>query len=207
MRSRREGVYRIPFNRPGIVGTELRYIAEAMERGHLSGDGGFTRKCHDVLDQYTWVDLGSSYLPAEILAAFLYAQLEAREEIQNKRRRIWEFYYAHLEGLAERHGFRLPIVPEGCEQPYHMFYVLLPSTEQRQLVISGLRARGIMAVFHYLPLHLSEMGARSGAKAGDCPVTEDVSPRLLRLPFFNELTEADQGSVVAAIAECLETRD
>ena len=94
---------------------------------------------------------------------------------------------------------RLPIVPECCEQSYHMFYLLLPDLETRQALITHLKADGIQAVFHYLPLHLSEMGVHFGGKPGDCPVTEDVSDRLLRLPFYNTLTEADQEQVIAAL--------
>ncbi len=130
------------------------------------------------------------------------AQLEAREQIQARRRRVWEYYYEHLRDWAEDQGVRLPVVPAHCEQPYHMFYLILLSLERRQALIAHLKARGILSVFHYLPLHLSEMGQRLGGKAGDCPVTEDVSDRLLRLPFYNELTEADQTRVVAAIREC-----
>jgi len=153
------------------------------------------------VDKYTWVDVGSSYLPSELLAAFLYAQLEAREQIQCKRRRIWEYYREHLQAWAEHHGVRLPLVPETCEQPYHMFYLLLPSLEWRQGLIAHLAARQILSVFHYLPLHLSPMGKKFGGKPGDCPVTETVSDRLLRLPFYNDLAEADQARVVEAITE------
>ncbi len=153
------------------------------------------------VDKYTWVDVGSSYLPSDILAAFLYAQLEAREQIQAKRQRIWEYYYKHLEEWAKDHDVRLPIVPAHCEQPYHMFYLLLPSPEQRHGLIAHLKARGILSVFHYLPLHLSDMGRRYGGRSGDCPVTEDVSDRLLRLPFYNDLTDSDQAQVVDAIKQ------
>jgi dTDP-4-amino-4,6-dideoxygalactose transaminase len=136
-----------------------------------------------------------------LLAAFLYAQLEARQEIQAKRQRVWEYYYEHLQSWAEAYGVRLPVVPAYCEQAYHMFYLLLPSLETRQALIEHLKARGILSVFHYLPLHLSDMGRRFGGKPGDCPVTEDVSDRLLRLPFYNDLAEADQACVVEAIKE------
>jgi dTDP-4-amino-4,6-dideoxygalactose transaminase len=151
------------------------------------------------VDKYTWVDLGSSYLPSDILAAYLYAQLEARNQIQARRRRIWEYYDRHLADWAQDLGVRLPVVPIHCEQPYHMFYLLMPSLERRQALIRHLRAKGILAVFHYLPLHLSEMGRQLGGKEGDCPVTEEVSERLLRLPFYNDLTEEDQARVVATI--------
>ncbi len=153
------------------------------------------------VDKYTWVGLGSSYLPSDILAAFLYAQLEQREDIQARRKRIWNYYYQALSGWAEEHHIRLPFVPTHCEQPYHMFYMLLPNLEQRQAMITHLKSKGINSVFHYLPLHLSEMGRKFGGKPGDCPVTEKVSDQLLRLPFYNELTEKDQALVVQAIKE------
>ncbi len=151
------------------------------------------------VDKYTWVDVGSSYLPSDILAAYLYAQFEAREEIQNKRRYLWEYYYNSLSEWAAEHEVRLPTVPSYCDQPYHMFYLIMPSLAERQELIAYLKRRGILAVFHYLPLHLSEMGRRSHAQPADCPVTEDLSDRLLRLPFYNSLTQEDQQRVVAAI--------
>jgi dTDP-4-amino-4,6-dideoxygalactose transaminase len=151
------------------------------------------------VDKYTWVNLGSSYLPSDILAAFLYAQLEARAEIQTRRRRIWEYYYQNLQGWAHSHNVRLPIVPAQCQQPYHLFYLLLPSLAQRQAFINHLKKHHIWSVFHYLPLHISEMGRQFGGKEGDCPVTEVVGDCLVRLPFYNELTEADQARVVEAI--------
>lgn len=151
------------------------------------------------VDKYTWVDLGSSYLPSDLLAAFLYAQLEARVEIQTNRRRIWHSYNNHLSEWALENGVQLPIIPPHCEQPYHMFYLLLPSLELRQELIDWLKLQGILSVFHYVPLHLSDMGHRFGGKQGDCPVTEDVSDRLLRLPFHNSLTEGEQDRVITAI--------
>ncbi|UCH58626.1 MAG: dTDP-4-amino-4,6-dideoxygalactose transaminase [Anaerolineales bacterium] len=153
------------------------------------------------VDKYTWVDQGSSYLPSDILAAFLYAQLEAIDEIQFKRQQIWDRYYENLNKWAGENNVRLPIVPADCEQSFHMFYILLPSLEDRQNLIEHLKARQILSVFHYLPLHLSDMGKRYGGKQGDCPVTEDVSDRLLRLPFYNDLSEAEQEEVVDAICE------
>jgi dTDP-4-amino-4,6-dideoxygalactose transaminase len=174
-----------------------RYI----ERAEIIREKGTNRSrfFRGQVDKYTWVDLGSSYLPSDILAAFLYAQLEARTRIQTSRKHIWEYYFAHLSEWAQGQGVRLPIVPEYCEQPYHMFYLLLPSLEWRQTLIDYLKERSMLSVFHYQPLHLSEMGQRFGGRAGDCPVTEDVSDRLLRLPFYNDLTEADQAQVVDAI--------
>jgi len=156
------------------------------------------------VDKYTWVGQGSSYLPSDILAAFLYAQLEARMQIQDRRRQIWEYYLEHLSDCARAHNVRLPVVPPHCEQSYHMFYIVLPSPNHRQGLIDHLKTRGILSVFHYVPLHLSEMGRRFGGEEGDCPVTEDISERLLRLPFFNSLTEGQQAEVVAAITQFLE---
>lgn len=151
------------------------------------------------IDKYSWVDIGSSYLSSDILAAFLFAQLEEREQIQQKRRKIWEYYRNGLAGWAKNHGVQLPMVPDNCEQAYHMFYMLLPSLDQRQALIAHLKKRNIMAVFHYLPLHLSDMGVQFGGKAGDCPVTEDISDRLIRLPFYNDLTKEDLASVIEGV--------
>ncbi len=172
-----------------------------IERAEIIREKGTNRSrfYRGQVDKYTWVDIGSSYLPSGILVAFLYAQLEGREEIQSRRRRVWEYYNEHLQDWAQSQGVRLPIVPDYCEQAYHMFYLLMPSLEKRQALIDHLKAQGISSVFHYLPLHLSDMGRRFGGKEGDCPVTESVSNRLLRLPFYNDLTEADQARVVAAI--------
>ncbi len=151
------------------------------------------------VDKYTWCDVGSSYLPSDLLAAFLVAQLEAADRIQARRRAIWEFYNGRLADWARSFGATLPHVPEHCTQAYHMFYLLLPSLEARQALIAHLKAQGIMSVFHYQPLHLSAMGQRYGGRPGDCPVTEDVSDRLLRLPFHGHLTDTDLDRIVDAI--------
>ena len=172
-----------------------------IERAEIIREKGTNRSrfFRGQVDKYTWVDIGSSYLPSDILAAFLYAQLECRQQIQQRRERIWQYYSRHLSEWAQERGVHLPFLPAHCEQPYHMFYLLLPDLEKRQALIAHLKAQGILAVFHYLPLHLSDMGKRFGGKEGDCPVTESVSDRLLRLPFYNDLTEADQARVVSAI--------
>ena len=151
------------------------------------------------IDKYTWVDIGSSYLPSDLLAAFLRAQLEYREQIQSMRRKIWETYARELAPWAESSGIRLPIVPAECEQSYHMFHVIMPSFESRQALISHLAGFGILAVFHYLPLHLSPMGLRFGGRQGDCPVTEDLADRLLRLPFFTGMSSSEQSQVIDAV--------
>lgn len=153
------------------------------------------------VDKYTWVNLGSSYLPSEILAAHLLAQLEKREEIQSARRRIWETYYRELGDWAEENHVQMPFVPAHCEQTYHMFYMLFPSLEKRAAAIAHLKERGIQAVFHYLPLHLSPMGETYGGKPGDCPVTERISDQLVRLPLFTNMTDSEQMAVVTALKE------
>jgi dTDP-4-amino-4,6-dideoxygalactose transaminase len=153
------------------------------------------------VDKYSWVDVGSSYLPSEILAAYLYAQLERREWIQTQRKRIYDNYSAHLYAWASENNVRLPVVPDNSEQAYHMFYLLLPSLDARTALIAHLKNNGINSVFHYLPLHLSVMGRKFGGRPGDCPVTESVSDRLLRLPFYNQMTEDEQARVVAAICK------
>ncbi|MCS7011589.1 MAG: dTDP-4-amino-4,6-dideoxygalactose transaminase [Anaerolineales bacterium] len=174
-----------------------------IERAEILREKGTNRSrfFRGQVDKYTWVDIGSSYLPSDILAAYLYGQLEQREKIQSHRKRVWEFYYAALHDWAQAHEVQLPHVPAHVEQAYHMFYLLVPTLEIRQRLIAHLRARGIVSVFHYLPLHLSNMGRRFGGKEGDCPVTERVSDQLLRLPFHNSLTQEEQERVVAAIQE------
>ena len=153
------------------------------------------------VDKYTWMDVGSSYLPSDLLAAFLYAQLEARDRIQTRRRRIWEYYHEHLGEWAENFNVQLPVVPKHCEQSFHMYYLLLPTAELRNALLTYLNACDINSVFHYLPLHLSRMGRTFGGEEGQCPVAEDVSERLLRLPFYTGLSEADQFRVVAAMRD------
>jgi dTDP-4-amino-4,6-dideoxygalactose transaminase len=174
-----------------------------VERAEIIREKGTNRSrfFRGQVDKYTWVDIGSSYLPSDILAAFLYAQLEYRQKIQAHRRKVWEYYDSGLKDWAYRHEVQLPYVPEVCEQSYHMFYMLLPTLELRQGLVEHLRQRDITSVFHYLPLHLSQMGRRFGGQAGDCPVTERVSDQLIRLPFHNALTEEELQQVVEAVQE------
>ena len=185
----------------GEGGALLINDAQYIERAEIIREKGTDRSrfFRGQVDKYTWVDVGSSYLPSDILAAFLYAQIEARESIQSKRRRIWERYDECLRDWAERAGMTLPTVPAHCEHPYHMYYLLLPSLEKRQAFISYLNEHDVNSVFHYQPLHLSSMGRQFGGKESDCPVTEDVSDRLVRLPFYNDLTEDEQSYVIDRI--------
>jgi dTDP-4-amino-4,6-dideoxygalactose transaminase len=151
------------------------------------------------VDKYTWVDVGSSYLPSEISAAFLFAQLERYESIQERRRQLWVRYAEELREWATASGVRLPIVPHECEHPSHLFYLLMPDLDTRQRLIAHLADRGVNAVFHYQPLHLSAMGLAHGGRKGACPVTESICDVLVRLPLYHSLTEEDQSHVIAAL--------
>ncbi len=168
------------------------------ERAEILREKGTNRSrfFRGQVDKYTWVDLGSSYLPSEILAAFLYAQLERADQIQAKRRAIWENYQGQLQDWAQVNGIKLPFIPAHCEQSYHMFYLLFPTLESRSVMIEHLKKHQILGVFHYLPLHTSGMGLRLGGKSGDCPITEEISDQLLRLPFYYGLSESDQQLVI-----------
>jgi dTDP-4-amino-4,6-dideoxygalactose transaminase len=172
------------------------------ERAEIIREKGTNRSrfFRGEVDKYTWVDVGSSYLPSDLLAAFLRAQLEHRDQIQSRRREIWETYSCELAWWAETNGVRLPVVPPECEQTYHMFYMIMPSLESREALITHLRGSGILGVFHYLPLHLSPMGLRFGGRQGACPVTEDLSDRLLRLPFFTGMSSSEESQVTDAVS-------
>jgi dTDP-4-amino-4,6-dideoxygalactose transaminase len=187
----------------GEGGALLINDPQYIDRAEIIREKGTNRSLffRGQVDKYSWVDLGSSYVLSDILAAYLYAQLEEREKILGERKRIFDHYDGHLRDWARKVGVRLPVVPAVCGQSYHMFYLLLPSLEKRQAMIEYLRSRSIWSVFHYLPLHLSPMGLGYGYRAGDLPVTEDVSDRLLRLPFYNELTPEIQTEICGEIIE------
>ena len=187
----------------GEGGALLINDPELVERAEIIREKGTDRSrfFRGQVDKYTWVDIGSSYLPSDMLAAFLLAQLEQREKIQLHRKQVWEIYAAGLKTWAAAHDVRLPHVPDHCEQAYHMFYLLLPTLELRQKLINYLRERGIYSVFHYLPLHLSDMGQKFGGREGDCPLSERVSDQLIRLPFHNALTTSEQEIVIESIRE------
>ena len=185
----------------GEGGALLINDAQFNQRAEIIREKGTDRSrfFRGEIDKYNWVDVGSSYLPSDLLAAFLRAQLEHRDQIQSARRKVWENYARELATWARTAGVRFPIIPPGCEQSYHMFYLIMPSLESRQALISHLASSGILAVFHYLPLHLSPMGRRLGGRQGDCPVTESVADRLLRLPFFTGMTGSEQTEVIEAV--------
>jgi dTDP-4-amino-4,6-dideoxygalactose transaminase len=157
-----------------------------------------TRFYRGQVDKYTWVDVGSSYLPSDLLAAYLLAQLESAERIQARRHEVWSRYARDLSGWAASANVRLPIVPEHCDHPAHIFYLLLASLDERTAFIAHLRARNVLALFHYQPLHLSEMGRRFGGRPGQCPVTEHAADRLVRLPLFYQMSDEEQAVVIEA---------
>jgi dTDP-4-amino-4,6-dideoxygalactose transaminase len=169
-----------------------------VERAEILREKGTNRSrfFRGQVDKYTWVDLGSSYVLSDLLAGYLFAQLEVRDQIQAARRAVWERYDETLAAWAATTGVRTPTIPAYCEQAYHMYYLLMPSLADRTRFIAYLKERGILSVFHYLPLHLSDMGRKYGGQPGDCPVTEDLSDRLVRLPFYTTLTSDDQSKVI-----------
>lgn len=181
--------------------------SEFIERAEVIREKGTNRNrfLRGEVDKYTWVDIGSSFVPAEITCAFLFAQLEAMDEITARRRDVYQFYRENLAPLEERELLTIPDIPEGCVTNYHMFYVLVGDTIIRDELMAHLKKNGISAVFHYVPLHSSAMGEKLGYRAGELPLTEDLSGRLLRLPFFPDITRDEQMRVVKCVAEFLET--
>lgn len=155
------------------------------------------------VDKYSWKDIGSSYLPSDILAAMLYAQFERLDEIQEKREQIYNNYYRGLTELGDKEIFRLPQIPNYAKSNYHMFYILCQDEEMRNMLMNKLKEKGIQAVFHYLPLHTSDMGKVLGYREGDLPVTENVSRRLLRLPMYADLSKTDQEYIIACIYDII----
>jgi dTDP-4-amino-4,6-dideoxygalactose transaminase len=185
----------------GEGGALLINDANLIERAEIIREKGTDRSkfFRGQIDKYSWVDIGSSYLPSEIIAAVLYSQLEEADRIQEKRKTIWENYYQGLDDWAAESKIILPTIPADCDQSYHLFYMLLPNLEERQNFIHYLRENHIYSVFHYVPLHTSAMGRKFGYQDGDLPLTEELSDRLIRLPFYFDLSETDQRQVISII--------
>jgi dTDP-4-amino-4,6-dideoxygalactose transaminase len=177
-----------------------------IERAEVIQEKGTNRKefAQGRVDKYMWVDLGGSYPPSEINAAFLWGQLEHADAITAERLALWRRYHAALEHLERRERLRRPIVPRESANNAHMYYVLLPTTGARARLISRLAEAGVMAVFHYVPLHSSPAGRRWGRVAGDLSVTDDISARLLRLPLWPGLGEEGVDRIVALIDDSVE---
>jgi dTDP-4-amino-4,6-dideoxygalactose transaminase len=176
-----------------------------IERAEILREKGTNRKKYllGLVDKYTWVDIGSSFLLSDMLAAFLLAQLEEVERIRDMRKSRYETYLEGLRPLEEAGRLKLPIIPDHCDSNYHFFYILLPTEERRNHLLNALSARGVQAVFHYVPLHASPMGARFGYRDGDFPVTEKVSHSLARLPLYPSLTRAEQRKVMKLVSSSL----
>ena len=151
------------------------------------------------IDKYTWVNFGSSYLPSELNAAYLYAQLEAADKVFDNRMNIWNTYYESLSDLKEQERLELPTIPEGCEHNAHMFYIKTKDLEERTELISFLKKREINAVFHYIPLHSAPAGRKFGVFSGEDRYTTKESERLLRLPLYYNMSSEDQTRVIEAV--------
>jgi dTDP-4-amino-4,6-dideoxygalactose transaminase len=173
------------------------------ERAEIIREKGTNRSrfFRGQVDKYTWVDIGSSYLMSDMMAGFLVAQLENHDKIQSVRQTIWQKYHESLSDWAAKNAIQQPTIPAHCQQSYHLYYLLLPSLEHRQVFIDYLRSKDIWSAFHYLPLHLSQMGQGYGYKSGDCPVTEAVSDRLVRLPLYSDMTDDEQDRVIQAVLD------
>ena len=192
----------------GEGGTLCINHPELQTRAEIIRDKGTNRQqfFRGAVDKYTWVDVGSSYVLSELSCAFLYAQLEALDEILSLRKKAFDNYRNLLKELETEGFLRMPVIPDDCETNYHMFYILLENQETRDSLMQYLREHGINAVFHYIPLHTSPMGRSFGYSEGQLPVTEDLSGRLLRLPFFNEINLSQQERVTDWISSFLTRR-
>jgi dTDP-4-amino-4,6-dideoxygalactose transaminase len=174
-----------------------------IERAEIIRDKGTNRSdfVRNAVDKYSWMDIGSSYSPADLLAAILYAQLENIDKIALRRKEIFDYYYEALQPLANDGHLTLPVIPPQCRGNDHIFYIILKNEPARNALIHYLKTRGICAVFHFVPLHLSPIGRKMGYKENQLPVTESMSCRLLRLPFYYELKHEEQVAIIDAISE------
>ena len=190
----------------GSVNNQPSRIARHVQKSSVTKVPTGNNSFRGAVDKYTWVDVGSSYVLSELSCAFLYAQLEALDEIRALRKQVFD-NYRHLLGGLEKEGFlQMPVIPDECETNYHMFYILLKDQETRDALMQYLREHDINAVFHYIPLHTSPMGRSFGYREGQLPVTEDLSGRLLRLPFFNEISFSQQERITDWINSFLAQR-
>lgn len=187
----------------GEGGVLVTNKAELAARAEIIREKGTNRARFmlGLVDKYSWVDVGSSYIPSELVAAFLRAQLDEADAITARRRRIWDLYHAHFAALdAQNIGIRRPIVPAHCEHNGHLYYLLLPDPRSRDALIAALRERGIGAPFHYIPLHSSAAGQRFGRAVGPLSHTDDVSQRMIRLPLWDGIGD-DHKRVVDCVYE------
>lgn len=176
----------------GEGGALLVNDSRFAERAEIIREKGTNRSqfFRGQVDKYTWVDIGSSYLPGEVIAAFLWAQMEEAQDITQKRMDIWHHYHEAFAPLEKTGKLRRPILPKGCQHNAHMYYILLESLEKRTEVIALLKAQGVHAVFHYVPLHSSPAGRKYGRASGELRHTDNLADRLLRLPLWVGMDEA-----------------
>ena len=176
------------------------------QRAQVLADKGTNRQAflEGEVDKYSWQDIGSSFGLSDMLAAFLLGQLEQREQRQARRKSIFDSYMTALAPLVSHTGIRLPRIPQDCVPAYHMFYVLLPDVASRNEALRSLRAQGVNATFHYVPLHSSRGGRQFSEKDQNLPITDDISGRLLRLPLHNALTDDEINRVVDAATLVIE---
>jgi dTDP-4-amino-4,6-dideoxygalactose transaminase len=174
-----------------------------VERAEILREKGTNRSqfYRGNINKYSWVDIGSSWLPSDILAALLYSQLEVCDETQLHRRNIWNSYHIGLHDWAEKNRIRQPVLPQGCESAWHLYYLLMPSNEKRDALIKYLQSNEINAVFHYLPLHLSTYIRNSGLKQLTFPVTENASKCLIRLPLWRGLTDEELHKILNTLQQ------
>jgi dTDP-4-amino-4,6-dideoxygalactose transaminase len=174
-----------------------------LDRAEIIWEKGTNRRqfFRGEVDKYTWVDLGSSYLGSDLLAAFLYAQLEHIDEITQLRKKAFNYYLERLQPLAENQKLQLPGLPEYATLNYHIFYIILPHNQIRNNLMDFLKKRKISAIFHYIPLHSSPMGLKLGNKADDLPITTEIAGRILRLPLHAHLTQDQLKFVVDSISQ------
>ncbi|WP_433240083.1 dTDP-4-amino-4,6-dideoxygalactose transaminase [Streptosporangium sp. CA-135522] len=186
----------------GEGGALLLNDADLIGRAEIIREKGTDRGrfFRGQVDRYRWIDIGSSYLPSDILAAQLTAQLESFDKIQFLRHAVWQEYHERLADWAAENGVSQPMVPDGCAHPAHLYYLLLPDLGNRQAFIGHLSERGVQAAFHYQPLHSAPAGVRYGRVApGGCPVTEEIADRLVRIPLYPDLNETDMARVIDAV--------
>jgi dTDP-4-amino-4,6-dideoxygalactose transaminase len=174
---------------------------ELLERAEILQEKGTNRRAffRGKVDKYSWVDIGSSFVPSEMMAAFLWAQLEQADSITAERLRVWDLYHSGLADLEQAGLLRRPVVPAGARHNAHMYYLLLPSGDARDQAMTELAALGVTTVFHYVPLHSAPAGRRYGRTAGSLEVTDDVSARLLRLPLWVGMNGAEVTHVIDSV--------
>lgn len=187
----------------GEGGALLIQHAEDVERAEILREKGTNRSkfFRGQIDKYTWVDFGSSYLPSDMNAAYLYAQLELADTINEVRLAVWNRYYEGLQELKEAGRIDLPYIPEHCVHNAHMFYIKAKDLEERTALISFLKENGILAVFHYIPLHTAPAGQKYGRFHGEDRYTTKESERLCRLPLYYGLKEEEVDYIIGKVKE------